>query len=175
MAAGQLTLGIPGNSTTNFATTPLPSLVLYRSPADSPLATRSPLGYAEVTARSNRGTPQVSGPAYAPTYAWAVAALLTLTEALQLEALSTWQDRAYKAKTDGKLRLIDEVEMLGPEPDPHSHTLLSTITPAWASTYRYGYGVFAIKLQLPEDWKQQVGTWTGGVEARLCTFSLVEL
>jgi hypothetical protein len=175
MALGQLTLGIPGASPTTFATTPIPAVVLFRSPAGSPLASRSPLGYAEVAGRSNRGTAQVSGPAYAPTYAWAVATMLTLDEALQLEALAVWQDRAFKAKTDGALRLIDETELLGPEPNPHSRTLLTPITPAWGSGYRYGYGVFAAKLQLDQDWKQQIGVWASGAEARLCTFSLVEL
>lgn len=175
MAVGQLTLGIPGATATTFATSPLPAVTLFRSPAGAPLASRSPLGYAELTGRSNRRTPQISGPAYAPTYAWAVATMLTLDEALQLEALATWQDRSYKAKADGALRLIDELEPLGPEPDPHSRTLLSPITPTWASSYRYGYGVFAAKLQLTEDWKQQVGVWASGAEARLCTFSLVEL
>ena len=175
MAVGQLSLGIPGASPTTFATTPIPAVVLFRSPADSPLASRSPLGYAEVTGRSKRGTPSVAGPTTAPTYIWAVATMLTLDEALQLEALAGWQDRAYKAKADGALRLIDETEFLGPEPTPHSRTLLTAITPAWASTYRYGYGVFAAKLQLPEDWKQQAGVWASGAEARRCTFSLVEL
>jgi hypothetical protein len=175
MAIGQLSLGIPGNSTTNFATSPLPAVVLFRSPAATPLAVRSPLGFAEVSGRSNRGTPQVSGPAYSPTYVWSVATMLTLDEALQLEGLATWQDRAYKAKADGALRLIDELELLGPEPSPHSRTLLQAITPPWATSYRYGYGVFPVKLQLPEDWKQQAGVWASGAEARLCTFSLLEV
>lgn len=175
MAVGQLTLGIPGATPTTFAATPIPAVALFRSPAGSPLTSRSPLGYAEVTGRSNWGTPQVSGPTHAPTYAWAVATMLTLDEALQLEALAVWQDRAYKAKTDGALRLIDETEFLGPEPNPHSRTLLEAITPLWGAGYRYGYGVFAAKLQLPEDWKQQAGVWASGGEARLCTFSLVEL
>ena len=175
MALGQLTLGIPGNTATNFSTSALPAVTIFRSPAGSPMVSRSPLGYAEVAGRSNWGTAQVAGPAYAPTYAWAVAAVMSLDEALQLEALAGWQDRAYKASTDGALRLIDETEMLAPEPDPHSRVLLSPLTPTWASGYRYGYGVFAVKLQLAEDWKQQVGLWGNGDQARLCTFSLVEL
>jgi len=175
MALGQLTLGIPGNTATNFATTPLPAVALFRSSPEAPLASRSALGFAEVSGRSNRGTPLVAGPAYAPAYAWAVATMLSLTEALQLEALAGWQDRAYKAKTDGALRLIDETEVLGPEPDPHSRTLLEPLTPLWADTYRYGYGVFAVKLQLPEDWKQQQGVWASGDEVRFCTFSLIEV
>lgn len=175
MALGQLSLGIPGATPTTFATAPLPAVALFRSPAGSPLASRSPLGYAEVAGRSTWGTPQVSGPAFAPTYAWAIATMLTLDEALMLEALAVWQDRAFKAKTDGALRLIDETEFLGPEPDPHSRTLLTPLTLTGAPTYRYGYGVFAAKLQLDQDWKQQVGVWATGAEARLCTFSLVEL
>ena len=139
------------------------------------MSSRSELGYAEVTGRSNRGVAQVSGPAYATTYAWAVATMLTLAESQQIGALAKWQDAAYKAKTNGALRLIDETEYLDPEPNPHSRPLLAALTPTWANTYRYGYGIFEVKLQLPEDWRQQVGVWSSGDYARLCTFSLMEL
>lgn len=175
MAAGELRLGIPGNTFSSFTTTTLPAVTLNRSPAGTPLALRSELGYAELSGRSNRGTAQIAGPAYAPTYTWAVASLVTLDQALQLGSLSKWQDAAFKAKADGALRLIDETELLDPEPNPHSRTLLSILTPTWASTYRYGYGIFPIKLQLPEDWKQQVGRWRTGDEARLVTFSMLEI
>ncbi|MBD1918847.1 MULTISPECIES: hypothetical protein [Cyanophyceae] len=175
MALGELRLGIPGNTFSSFTTTTLPSVTLNRSPAGTPLALRSELGYAELSGRSNRGTAQISGPAYAPTYAWAVAALVTLDEALQIGALAKWQDAAFKAKTDGALRLIDETELLDPEPNPHSRVLLQVLTPEWAPTYRNGYGIFAAKLQLPQDWRQQVGRWSTGEEARLVTFSVLEI
>jgi len=175
MALGDLRLGIPGPTFSSFTTTALPAVTLNRSPAGSPLALRSELGYAELSGRSNRGTAQIAGPAYPITYAWAVASLVTLDEAMQLGALAKWQDARYKARQDGALRLIDETELLDPEPNPHSRTLLSILTPSWAPTYRTGYGIFAAKLQLPADWKTQVGRWATGEEARLVTFSLLEI
>ena len=175
MADGDLTLGIPGGGASDFTTAALPSVVLFRSAPGEPLTSRSQLGYAGVTARSNRGAAAISGPAYAPTYIWAVASMVTQTEAQQIAALAGWQDRAYKARANGALRLLDETEYLDPEPTPHSRPLLASLTPSWASGYRYGYGVFAVKLQLPEDWRQQVGVWATGEQARLVTFSLVEL
>lgn len=176
MATGDLRLGIPSTSHfSSFTTSGLPAVTLNRAAAGAPMAVRSELGYAELSGRSNRGTAQISGPAYKPTYTWAVAALVTLDEALQLGSLAKWQDSQFKAKLDGVLRLIDETELLDPEPNPHSRVLLSVLTPTWASGYRYGYGVFPVKLQLPQEWKQQVGRWSTGDEARLVTFSLIEI
>ena len=171
----QLRIGIPGPTFSSFTTTVLPSVTLDRSAAGSPLAVRSELGYAEVTGRSLWGTAVISGPAYSPTYSWAVAAMVTLDQALQIGALAKWQDAAYKNQQDGALRLIDETEFLDPEPNPHSRVLLQILTPAWASGYRFGYGIFPVKLQIPEDWKAQVGRWSTGEDARLITFSLIEV
>jgi len=171
----KLTLGIPGNSTTNFATTPIPSMVMDRGSADGPLSTRSELGWITVANRSNYGTAQISGPAYAPKYIWAVAAALTEVQARQLGAMARWQDTTYKAQGNGALRLIDEVEYLDDEPNPHSRTLLSALVTPWNGDYRYGYGVFPVVIQLPEDWRTQLGRWSTGGDARLVTFSLVEL
>lgn len=175
MAVGELTLGIPGNSTTNFATTPIPSIALGRGPAGEALSTRSEVGYSELIGRSNWGTPQVSGPVHNPKYQWAIAAMLTESQARQVGALAKWQDAAYKARTDGALRLIDEAELLDDEPNPHSRTLLTPLVTPWNSGYRYGYGVFPVLIQLPQDWRQQVGQWSTGEAARLCTFVVVEL
>jgi hypothetical protein len=184
MALGQLTLGIPGATATTFATTPIPAVVLFRSPAGSPLASRSPLGYAEVAGRSNRGTAQVSGAQTIVTYVWAVATMMTKAEAQRLTKLANWQDWGYKgitntgapaAKQDRPMRLIDETEELDGEPSPHSRTLLTPLTDPDNAAWVYGYGVFSVKIQLPEDWRQQIGVWASGAEARLCTFSLVEL
>ena len=176
MALGELRLGIPGTSHFSaFATSALPAVTLSRAPAGTPLALRSELGFAELAGRSNWGTAAIAGPAHTPKYTWAVAALVTLDEALQLGALAKWQDAAYKAKADGALRLIDETELLDPEPNPHSRVLLSVLTPTWASGYRYGYGIFPVLVQLPSDWKTQVGRWSTGDDARLVTFSLLEI
>ena len=172
---GQLTIGIPGAGAADYVTTPIPSLVLFRQPTDAPLALRSELGYAEVTGRSNYGTPQVSGPNYDPTYQWAVAAMLTEAEARQLGALAKWRDRQYKSNANGRLRLIDQVEYLDSEASPHSRTLLATLTETWNAGYSYGYGVFDVKIQLPPDWRSQAGLWASGSQARLCTFSLIEV
>ena len=184
MAVGQLSLGIPGASPTTFATSPLPAVVLFRSPADSPLASRSPLGYAEVVGKSQWGVSQVAGAQTIVTYSWAVAAMMTKAEAQRLTKLANWQDWGYKgitntgapaAKQARPMRLIDEIEELDGEPSPHSRTLLTPLTDPDNAAWVYGYGVFNVKIQLPQDWRQQVGVWASGAEARLCTFSLVEL
>jgi hypothetical protein len=175
MATGEITIGIPGAGASNFATTPIPSLVLYRASAEAPLASRSELGFSTLEGRSNWGTSQVSGPNYSARYSWAIAAMLTEDQARQLGALAKWQDGQYKGQSDGKLRLIDELEPLDPEPTPHSRTLLSALNPSWNAAYSYGYGVFDVLLQLPEDWRQQVGRWATGEGARLVTFVAVEL
>ena len=176
MADGDIIIGIPGSGASDFATTPIPSLTLNTWPANAGLPTRSTLGYAELSERSNRGTPVVTGPAYDVTYSWAIAAMLTLDEALQLGALALWQDRQYKAQNDGALRLIDQIEFLDAEPSPHSRTLLQALNPSWNAGYQYGYGVFSIKLQLPPDWRQNIGRWTStGEGARVVSLQALEL
>jgi hypothetical protein len=175
LAVGTLTLGIPGSSATTFATEPIPSLALFRASADGPLAVRSELGYAVVAGRSVWGTAQILGPTHKPKYVWSVAAMMTEGEARQLGSLAKWQSANYRAKIEGALRLIDETELLDDEPNPHSRTLLSSLVTPWNSGYRYGYGVFSVAVQLPEDWRSQVGRWASGSSARLCTFNLVEL
>ncbi|MEM6435703.1 MAG: hypothetical protein AAF773_17905 [Cyanobacteria bacterium P01_D01_bin.115] len=176
MAEGELTIGIPGSGSTDFATTPIPALTLNAWPAGGGVPTRNEIGYAELSARSNRGTPAISGPSYDVTYSWPIAAMVTLDEALQLGALAKWQDQQYKAQNDGALRLIDELEPVDPQPSPHSRTLLSTLNPSWNAGFEYGYGVFAVKLQLPTDWRQIVGVWKDSGElARLITFQALEV
>lgn len=129
-----------------------------------------------IAQRSNGGVSQIVAPAYEPKFIWTVAAMLTQAEARQLGALAGWQDRAYKANQDGALRLIDEIEFLDSEPSPHSRTLLSTLTESWNASYVYGYGVFPVLAQLPQDWRELIGRWTGsGEEARVVTFTLLEI
>lgn len=173
MVFGQLTLGIPGAGASDFATTPIPAIVLGEWPADTP-PTRQEFNYAVLQGRSSYGTPQVDGPAYGITYAWTVAAWLTMPEMLQLGALAKWQDRTYKTPADGKLRLIDEVRELDPEPSPHSRTLLSPLAPDWNAAYQYGFGVFNVKIVLPNDWDAYVGA-ANGVQRRIATFTLEEV
>lgn len=184
MAEGELRLGIPGGTFSSFTTTTLPTVTLNRSPAGTPLALRSELGYAELSSRSNRGSAQITGPAYPITYVWAVAAMVTKTEARRIGKLAKWQDWGYKGITNAgvpatrverPLRLIDETEELDGEPSPHSRTLLSILPDPDAEGWVYGFGIFNVKLQLPQDWRQQVGRWSTGEDARLVTFSLLEI
>lgn len=176
MAAGDFTLGIPGTGTSDFASLPIPSLVLDRWTPDAGVPVRGEIGYAEVAGRSNNGISQISGVAYDPTFIWPVAAMLTQAQARQLGALARWQDREYKARRDGALRLVDEIDFLDSEPSPHSRTLLSSLQESWNSNFVYGYGVFPVKLQLGQDWRQLIGRWVdSGEEARLVTFTLIEL
>lgn len=176
MAAGNFTVGIPGPGTSDFASLPIPSLLFDLWTPDAGVPVRGEIGYAEVAGRSNNGISQISGVAYDPTFIWPVAAMLTQAQARQLGALARWQDREYKARRDGALRLIDEIDFLDSEPSPHSRSLLSAISESWNAAYVYGYGVFPVKLKLPQDWRQMIGRWVdSGEEARLVTFTLIEL
>lgn len=177
MAAGDFTLGIPGVTSTTFATTPIPALSFADCwTRDAGFPQRGEVGYAEVIGRSTNGIPQIAGVAYKPTYLWTVVALLTQAQARQLGALAKWQDAAYKANTDGALRLIDQMEFIDSEPSPHSRTLLTPIVETFNAAYVYGYGVFPVKLQLPQDWRSLIGRWVDtGLEARQVTFTLLEV
>ena len=176
MAVGQLRLGIPGNTSTNFASSPLTALTLTRSPAGAPLAVVSTVGWATLSDRSNRGTAIITGPSHSFFYSWAISALLTQDEALHLQALAQWQnDKLQKKESGFALRLIDETKFVIPEPSPHSRVLLQSITPPFGNSYRYGYGVFPVKLEIPEDLLSDAGRWASGNEAKLLTFGAVEL
>jgi len=184
MPLDHLSLGIPGNTTTNFAAAPIPMVPLFRSAPEAPLVSRSELGYSVLSGRSNRGVAQISGPASRITYLWAVATKLTKSEKRRVGKLAKWQDWGYKGITNAgvatarqarPLRLIDETEELDGEPSPHSRTLLSNLPDPDDASWVYGYGIFEVKIELPEDWWLQDGLWARGEEARLCTFSLVEL
>ena len=133
------------------------------------------LNFVSLSGRSAAGTPQIGGPSYNPTFIWPITCLLTESEARQLGALALWQNREYQAGNDGALRLIDETEYLDSEPSPHSRTLLTTLTESWNASYEYGYGVFKVKLALPQDWRSQVGVWSDGSGARLLTFVIEEV
>lgn len=176
MAQGDISIGIPGAGTSDFAALPIPSLAFNRWSPDAGAPVRGEIGYASLAQRSTNGLPQIVGPAYGEKFLWPVAAMLTLSQARQLGALAKWQSREYKASRDGALRLIDEVDYVDSEPTPHSRTLLSSIPESWNSGYVYGYPVCPVLLQLPQDWKQFLGKWnSSGVEARLATFTLIEL
>lgn len=178
MAAGDFTLGIPGTGATDFATTPIPSLLFDRWTRESGPPVRGVIAEQRVAIsdRSLNGIAQITGPAYNPKFIWPVAAMMTQAQARQLGAKAGWQDREFKAKRNGALRLIDEIEYLDSEPTPHSRTLLSAISEGWNSSYQYGYGVFDVLIVLPQDSRQLIGRWNdSGEEARLVTFTLLEV
>jgi hypothetical protein len=178
VAVGQITIGIPGNSSTNFANSPVTQLVLKLSAPGTELAPRPRIGRAISNGYSNRGTAIIGGPAYNPKYQWAITSMVTQDQYLHLAALAFYQqDKISKKETQSqwRLRLIDETEYVEPEHNPHSRVLLQSITPSWAPSYRYGYGVFDVKLEIPEDFVAKAGKWASGSECRLVTFGAVEL
>jgi hypothetical protein len=142
MSYGQLTLSIPG------ASPPVPSLTISMFPDGG--YSRSLLGLTQVSDFSAYGTPVLTGP-LSNRYIWSISAVLTEADALQLEALILWSSGQYKARQDGALALVDEVEYLTPEPSPHSRSLISAITPTWSASYEYGYGQFSVQVSLAED------------------------
>jgi hypothetical protein len=174
MAIGDLTIGIAGATSTTFATSPIPSLRVYRWTADGS-ATRSRLGYAELRQRSINGVAQINGPTHAPKFVWSIATVLTLNEMRQLSNLANYQDDQYKSQADGKLRFIDEIQYLD-NFERAGRTLLSETAEAWNASYKYGYGVFAVKLQLPEEFNTELGLLNSdGSIAHTVTFQVLEV
>ena len=150
MAQGQITIGIAGNSPTNFTTAAIPSLVLAKTAGI--LSDRTQINPLAIAGRSSYGTLAVDGSAFAPRYGWELSAVVTEDEALILESLLQWQ----KVNPTSGLRLIDEVEYLAPAPT-QSRTLLATLNPSWNASYVYGYGVFQVILTMGDDWKERFG------------------
>jgi hypothetical protein len=171
MAFGQIRIGIPGNTSSNFSTATLAVLTLENATADAPLSLRSPIGFNTAGTPSNYGTTPITGPAYTPKELWTLAPLLTASEAMHLRALVT-----YQKSTGNPLRLIDEVDLIAIDPAYNNRTLLEQTTPSWGSGYRTGYGVFSVQLQLDGDWNQYFGIFNAtGEQARVVTFTAVEL
>jgi hypothetical protein len=150
MAQGQITIGIAGNSTSNFATSPVPSLVLSKTAGI--LSTRNQINPLTIAGRSAYGTLAVDGSAYAPKYGWELSAVVTEDQLLTLEALLQWQ----KDNPTNGLRLIDEVDYLAPVAT-QSRTLLTTLNPTWNGSYVYGYGVFRVILTVGDEWRERFG------------------
>jgi len=158
MAQGQITIGIAGNSPTNFATSPVPSLVLAKT--TGVLSNRLPQNPLNVAGRSAYGTLAVDGSAYATKYDWELNAVLTEAELLILDALLGWQS---DNPTSG-LRLIDEVEYLRPAAT-QTRTLLTTLNPAWNTGLSYGYAVYRVILTVGDDWKERLGRFREGKQS----------
>lgn len=171
MAVGEIRIGIPGNSTSNFNTASLAVLTLYRGEAGVSFSQRSPIGLDSTGTPSNWGTTPITGPAYTPKYLWTLSPWLTEAEALHLEGLVL-----YQKSTQAPLRLIDEVDRVVVNPAYNNRTLLSAATPTWAPSYQTGYGVFSVHLQLQDDWNQFIGVWDGTTTpAKAAVLTAVEL
>lgn len=176
MSEGQIRLGIPGAGTTDFATSPIGFITLDDWEPGTGIPTRKPIGTSSIGQRSNNGVAAIVAPAYVTLYGWDVVAIADLTTTLQLGALARYQDTQQKAGNLAPLRLIDETDYLDPEPNPHSKTLLTPITPPWNGSYRYGYGVFGVQLILPADgWRTPIGVFSDGTPAYRVAFALEEL
>ena len=132
---------------------------------------------------SNWGTTPITGPAYNGKYGGSVAAHLTRSDLLKFQALVRWQQRQIKGLDAaltldsgyslGNLKITDETTYLDPEPAPHSRTLVAALTPAFAPTYRYGYGVLPAVIVPGQS--QQLGATLDGEAAYLVPFTWVEV
>lgn len=154
-----LTIGIPGTSSTNFATSPHPSLAIRNVTADQTLSLRSSIEDQQVLvgARSLSGTAELNGTVFASKLAWEINTVFTDADIRLINALKEWQDAAYRSGSDGALRLIDQHEYLWGETSPHSRTLLSSISESYNASVVYGHGVFSVALTLPNNWRQSLG------------------
>jgi hypothetical protein len=171
MAAGEIRIGIPGNSTTNFNAASLAVLTLYRGGEGVSFSQRAAIGYDTTGTPTNWGTTPIIGPAYAPKFLWTLTPWLTTSEAQHLEALAI-----YQKSTQNALRLIDEVDQVVIDPAYNNRTLLSQTTPSWGAAYRVGYGVFSVQLQLEDAWSEYIGQWAeDDAGAKAATITAVEL
>jgi len=150
--ATEIRLGIAGNSSTNFASSPIPSLTLSRVTSGGILSTRNAIGANLIAGRSNYGTLAIGGAAHGFKYAWEINAVITDAQNLILDALLQWQ----KDNPTTGLRLIDEVEYLEPA-TTQSRTLLATLSPSWNAELDYGFGVFSVALVTGENWRERFG------------------
>jgi hypothetical protein len=158
MAAGQITIGIAGGSSTNFTTSAIPSLVLAKTAGI--LSNRLPQNPLTIAGRSSYGTLSVDGTSYATKYGWEINAVLTVDEMLILEDLLEWQ----KGNPTAGLRLIDEVEYLRPAVS-HTRTLLTPIAPDWNLSKTYGYAVFQVIITVGDNWKERIGRFREGKQS----------
>lgn len=91
----------------------------------------------------------------------AITAFVTEADLLLFEGLFKWQQLQLKAKVGAGARLewVDEVNILNPEPSPHSRTLLQTFTDD--DGWEYGYGVYDVLITLPRGHREIVSTLSG--------------
>lgn len=154
------TIGIPGAGSTNFATTPIPSMLLSRAPSGFLAGSlRSIQDQQALDSFTQSGEPVLTG-AVQERYLWTLTLILTGTEWLQLASLRSWQraqQSAHSAWVDGgrvgtepgwKLRWIDGIEPTEPEADASRQLLVTETT---AHGYEYGYPVVDALLILPPE------------------------
>ena len=170
MAQGEIRIGIAGAGASDFASSPVSVLTLYRG-GDEPFTLRSVFGFNAPGDPTIYGSTPITGPQYAPRQLWTLSPWLTRDEANQLYALALWQ------KANGTaLRLIDEVDTITIDTTYNNRTLLSSTTPAWGANYRTGYGIFSVQLTVEGEWSQYLGLWAGTEdEARAVTFTATEV
>jgi hypothetical protein len=174
MSEGHFTIGIPGAGSTSLASSPIAAVVVDDW-SEQGIPIRTGIGMTAITGRSNWGTPQISAPAHRVLWSWEVTAYLTLDDAIALGALGMWQSDQQKLRNTAPLRLIDETDYTEALPSPYPVPLISPVVPAWNAGYVYGFGVYAVKLNLPGGWRQPVGLFSNGEQARLVTFQVEEL
>ena len=156
MTQGRLTLGIADTGASDFVSTPIPSLEIFRwTSAGAPQRGRQ--GWKSLDGRSINATSKINGPSYAPFFLWTITTVLTLSEMRQLSNLASWQNDRYNGQ-DGKLRLIDEIQYIDNfDRQANGRALLSELSESWNTDYKYGHGVFNVKLQIPETFNTELG------------------
>lgn len=173
MAQGELTIGIPGAGASDFASSPITSLTITQTPQKGP-PTRGKPPAVSVRSESINGTSAIGGRASAAKFIWTINCILSFDDARKLTTLADWQSDQYQNSNDGVLRLIDETKYINNfERQVWGRSLLAQIDESWNSAYKYGYGVFGVLLQLPEDFEAYFGNITTG-ESSL-TFTIVEV
>lgn len=166
MADGDITIRIPGGSP------PIPEVVINCFPEGEDHYEVTRTGLAEVASFSNVGTPEISG-LLNDRYSLTVLAKIPEDDALRLEAIAHWSSEQYSNGADGHLELDFELEYVGPEPSPHSRTLVSTLTTAYS--YEYGYPRYDVVLTIPPGFRQRSGNNGSGTIYNLVQFAAVEV
>lgn len=174
MAENDFRIGIPGGTATTFATTPVASLNITKRVGKGP-PPRGPLNIIQPGQTSINGVDILNGQAYAPKFLWTVTCLITSTQSRQLTRLFNWQQSQFRAKNDGRLRLIDETRYIDDyERQVNGRTLLAQFDEADNAAQKYGYGVFYVNVLLDAEFLEPSGRLLGD-DTDQATFSLREV
>lgn len=166
MAYRELTLGLPDTTPTGFSSVIVPPLIL-RDWEEYPI--RSPFKIKKHSGYSLNGTPLITGEQYGVRYSWGVKKTMTASEARHLGILFN-----YQQSSGNNLRLWDEVEELDPETAPHSRTLLVDVPEPLSPGMVYGFGVFNIWIELPDEFKTDFGINAKGINLKTVKFLMTE-